>query len=964
MRRLAAVLFVGMGLAVHVADALAAGNVVVARLRCEYMVNPLGVDVARPRLSWILQSDQRGWEQTAYQVLVAGSPEHFEAGRANIWDSGKVDSDRSIQVVYAGNKLESDTRCFWKVRVWDKDGQVSGWSESATFTTGLYKTEDWTGKWIAHRDEEQWRRKWQKNRAQEEKRGRGCNQGEQWFEDNLSELPDDPAPLMRKEFALNKPIRRAHVHVCGLGYYELYLNGGKVGDHTLDPGWTNFDQRVLYVTYDVTDALRSGNNSVGLMLGRGWYDVIWDNIWKFHTASWIGQPKAIVQMNIEYADGSHTSIVTDASWKVTGGPVLFSEVRTGEVYDARREKTGWDSPAYDDSDWENVSIAPAPKGTLRAQAVEPIKVVKVLKPVKVTEPAPGVFVFDLGQNITGRPRVKIPHGDRGKRLIVQLGSGMYGDNAYWKGAIGYAQTAPRKDGMVENGKYTGRFQQYVYTLKGRENEIAEPHFVYFGFRYIQVEGFPGKPALEDVEGLHVCTSVASAGDFSCSSDLINHVHRNIPWPQVNNMHSIPTDCPNREKLGWAGDAHVTAEEAIYNFNCPRFYTKYVHDLFDSGGADGSVPSIAPTYGWGANGGPAWAGACVVIPWHMYRYYGDTRILEEHYDRMGKWIAHMKKTRGLLPGGLGDWLPPHLDTAAPPEGMLPIAGGYYHYCCSKMSRIAAILGREEDAGKYEELAAKVKDEYNRTFFDADTSTYRGDPLCGYRQSINAMALFLGIVPHGHKDKVVENLANNILARQCRCLTTGFHGTKVLMEALPEAGRSDVAYILATQTNYPSWGWQIDRYGATTIPEWWDGAMIYGRGGTRNHPSFGSVGSYYYKYLAGIRPDSKGPGFKRIIIKPEMAENLTWAKAEYDSMHGSIASSWKKQDGVFSLEVTIPANTTATVYVPAESADRVTESGKPAAQSEGVTFIRMEDKAAVYKIKSGSYTFASQLAKPDS
>jgi alpha-L-rhamnosidase len=879
--------------------ASASPGLVPEALRCEYLVNPLGIDVVQPRLSWALASPARGQKQTAYHILVASSPENLAADRGDLWDTGKVNSDRSIHVVYDGEPLRSRMRCFWKVRVWDRDREPGSFSKVARWEMGLLEGEDWKARWLSAPPP-----------------GEGGARVQ-------------PSPFFRKTFTLAKPVKRARAYIAGLGYYELSLNGKKVGDHVLDPAFTRYDRRVLYVTYDITDRVARGKNAVGVVLGNGWYNMHTRAVWDFDKAPWRARPALRCQLEVELEDGSAEIIESDGTWRVSTGPIVFESIRNGETYDARLEKPGWDTPSLDDSAWSLPQVVDGPKGVLKAQMIPPIRVMKTIAPVKLSGPKPGCYVFDMGQNIAGWAQLAVS-GPAGTEVVLKYAERLNDDG-----------TVDQK----EIGKFVKQwaFQTDRYILKGKGRETWEPRFAYHGFQYVQVTGFPGKPGLDNLRGRVVYTSFAPAGRFECSNELFNKIQERTLWAYIGNFHGYPTDCPHREKNGWTGDAHLAAEQGLYNFASAPAYTKWMNDLKDEQRESGELPGIVPTGGWGYawGNGPAWDSAYVLIPWYLYQYCGDTRILAEHYDRLRRYVDYLtgKAENHIVAIGLGDWAPARERT---PEKVT--STGYYYRDAVIVSDIARLLGKEEDARKYAALARSIRRAFNETFFDPESGQYAGGT-----QTALSCALYQGLVAAEHRDKVLENLERNVERHEGH-LDAGILGTKYLLNALTDNGRPDVVYTMATRTTYPSWGHWIAQ-GATTLWEQWDGS------GSRNHIMFGDISAWFYRALGGIRPDPEGAGFKKTIIHPCPLGDLAWVRAEHVSMYGPIRSRWQKEGGAFRLEVSLPASTTATVYVPAKRAEDVTEGDSPASRSEGVTFLRMEGGSAVFAVDSGTYVFRS-------
>ncbi|MBI5819406.1 MAG: glycoside hydrolase family 78 protein [Verrucomicrobia bacterium] len=889
-----------------IGTAEAAQDVKLTNLRCEYLTNPLGLDVPRPRLSWVMESPTRGQKQMGYRILVASELGKLAKDQGDLWDSGRMSSEESVHIEYDGKPLASGVEVFWKVRVWDREGRPSAWSQPAVWSMGLLKPDDWKGKWIASPTAAEFAAKHRKEEA---------------------------APMFRRVFRVGKPVRRATIYISGLGYYELRLNGKKVGDSVLDPAFTRYDRRALYVTHDVTSQLARGNNAIGVILGNGWFNYAVNAAWKFNEAAWRARPKMICQMAVEYVDGSKQMVVSDETWKFAPSPIVQNALLNGETYDARLEEPEWDTASYNDKRWIAAKIVEPPQGMLSAQMAPPIRATQELKTVKLTQPRFGVFVFDIGQNIAGVAQLRV-HGPSGTTVMLKYGESLNADG-----------TVNQKEIKVHT--YDGEFQVDRYILKGEGAEVWQPRFVYSGFRYVEVTGFPGKPTPASLSALAVHTDLESTGNFECSNELLNDIQRCTRWSYVNNFHGHPTDCPQREKNGWTGDAHLAAEAGLYNFEPSASYTKWMRDFRDEQRLTGELPGIVPTAGWGYKwgNGPAWDSAYVLIPWYLHQYRGDRRILAEHYDRLKLYVDYLttRATNGIVSIGLGDWCPAKTKT---PANITSTA--YYYADAVIVSKIAAMLGKKDEAARYAALAADIKKAFNGAFFDPKTKQYGGGT-----QTALSCALYQGLVEPQHVAAVVSNLVANVAAQKGH-LDCGILGTKYLLHALTDNGRTDVAYTVATQTTPPSWGDWIKR-GATTLWEDWEGKS------SLNHIMFGDISAWFYETLAGIRPDPAAPGFKKMIIRPIVAGDLKWVRACHDSLHGRIVSDWKCDGKKFILDVIIPANTTATVFVPARSHAEVTENGKPLDKAKGVTFLRNEDNCAVLAVESGAYHFAAKIAK---
>jgi len=867
------------------------------RLRTEMLENPIGIDAIKPRLSWALTSDERAQRQSAFQILVASSPEALASDKGDLWDSGKIASAGTLHIPYSGVPLKSGQTAWWKVRSWDQAGNAGPWSEPATFEMGLLDPKDWGAKWI----------------------GRTTN-------------PEaEPAPLLRTEFPINGGIKRARAYVCGLGYYELRINGEKIGDHVLDPAYTDFDKRVVYTTYDVTGALKSGENTVGVILGNGWYNVQTTAVWKFEQAPWRDAAKLLLRIDVETTDGRKFTLVSDEKWKTADGPITFNNIYSGESYDARLEIPGWDTNGFDDSKWDKAIVVKPPKGKLVAQMMPPIRQVKTIPAKSVKEVKPGVFVFDLGQNISGVPRLKIS-GPAGTEITMMCSDQLLDDG-----------TVDMRDIGKHIKSHDGRAQTDVYTLKGDGEETYTPRFTYHGFQWVQVTGAPGSLDTSNLEGVVVHTDVEQSGTFECSNPLLDQILELARWSYLGNLHSIFTDCPHREKNGWTGDAHLAAEQGLFNYDAATVYRKYMDDVGDAVIPGERLSVIIPNSGWGLNFGPnfapAWDAVLFEIPWTVYEFTGDTDILAAHYDHMKTYmdfIGSKAKNHIIEESFLGDWMPANTRT---PETVTSTL--CYYRDAEILSKVAGVLGKKSDQEKYAKLAEKIRDAFNRKFFDPETGSYANGS-----QTALAGALFFGVVEEQHRPKVIENLLASIEASDGH-IDAGILGSKYIPNVLTDSGHSDVAYRMAGKRTKPSWGWWIDQ-GATTMWERWDGLE------SRNHIMFGDIAAWFYKALAGIRIGA--PGFEHIVIAPNPVEDLTFAKATVDTVRGPVSSDWKIENGTFKLDVSIPANTTATVILPAERGATITESGKPITEAAGVTPKQWDEAGAVLEVGSGNYSFS--------
>ena len=860
-------------------------------LRCEYLSNPLGIDAVTPRLSWVPRHSQRGETQTAYQVLVSSSLNRLHQDHSDIWDSGRQESGESIQIAYAGKPLESGHSYYWKVRYWDKEKRASLYSEPASFGMGLLSREEWKGKWITG--------------------------GE-----------------VRKSFRLEAKPLRAWIYVTALGYYELHLNGRKVGDNVLDPAWTTYPKRVLYSTYDVTDELHTGENAIGAMIGDGWaalshgYTV---------GKSYYPQPAVLVQMNIDLEGGKRVSLATDGSWKSAAGPVTINSVYDGEVYDARLETRGWDRPGFDDSAWRAAEVVPGSNGVLSAQMMPPIRIVDTRTPLKMTSPKAGAYVFDMGQNMSGWAQIRA-RGPRGTSIEMN-----------------YAETL-HPDGNIDRDNLRQAKARDTYILRGEGEEVFEPHFTYHGFRYIEVTGYPGTPSINSIRGRVVHTAVETTGSFAASTTLLNDIQRLVVWTQLTNLFSIPTDCDQRdERQGWMGDAQLTADEATLNFDMAAFYSNFVRDIRDAQGEDGTLPETVPEKYGNRPADPAWGAAYPVFCWTMWQQYGDRRILDENYDGLKKYFEFL---RGRAPDNVlrfnlnGDWIAT-VDT--PGE---VISDAYYYYDAAILRDIAGVLGKTSDQQDYAHLADEIKEAFHRNFFDSKTGNYSTGT-----QTATAMALYLGLVPEKEIGSVSFHLEKDILDYHNNHLTTGIVGTRFLMPALTLTGRSDLAYTLATQTTYPSWGYMIEK-GATTVWELWQDTNRYFMN-SHDHPALGSVGAWFYHTLGGIDQAAGNTSYRHVRIAPHIVGDLHWVSATVDTIRGPVNSSWSHARGDISLEVTMPVNTDAEIAIPLDmemtqitlsEGDRVIwRNGKSVGTTDGITSIQEKDGQIVIGAGSGHYVF---------
>jgi alpha-L-rhamnosidase len=892
------------------APALAAGGPKQpANLKVEYLKDPLGIDVARPRFSWALSHSERGQLQSAYQVLVATSSNLLEPGKADAWDSGKVVSDNSTQVAYAGKPLESGRTYYWQARYWDKAGQASPPSPTATFEMGLLNPGEWKAQWIS---------------------GKG---------------------LFRKQVQLPAAVRRARAYVTALGYYELRLNGKKVGKNVLDPGWTTFEKRHLYTTYDITSQLQKGANAIGVMLGNGW--AVMDPRFGPPIITPYASPALLLQIHVDLEDGKRMVVTSDTTWKTARGPVVSNSIYDGEVYDARLEINGWDQPGLDDSNWEAAAAAQPAGGTVSAQMMPPIRVIDTMVPVKLMNPQPGVYVYDFGQNFSGWVRLKVS-GPEGAAVRMRFSELVY-DN-----------------GMINRENIRRARAEDTYILKGAGTEIWEPRFTYHGFRYVEVTGFPGTPSLDSVRGRLVHTDVEPAGSFVSSNPTINAIQKIVRWGIRTNLHSVQTDCDQRdERQGWMGDLQTTAETALMNFDMAAFYANTLRNILDIQGEDGTVTDTVPFKYGSRPADPAWGTALPQLVWFMYQYYGDRRMLEDSYQSVKRYVEFLR-TRApdhiLRFSYYADWVALE---RTPNEY---VSAYYYLNDVTLLAQMAAILGRDADAKAYQELASQIRAAFHQEFYDAKSGSYATGS-----QTANAMAIYMDIPPNEKREHstikgaVQFALTKKLVYEDDSHIKTGFIGAKILLPTLTKMGRSDLAYDIVTQTSYPGWGYMIAN-GATTLWELWNNKVGPSMN-SHNHPMLGSVGGWFFQAIGGINPDPRAPGFRRILIRPQVVRDLVSASATVETLRGPVTTSWTHSPGKVTVEVTIPVNSEAEVVIPKDvemGSVVVRESGRviwdnnafvPGAPgvtagsegAEGVVFLGPEKHAVAFQIGSGHYSF---------
>jgi len=901
----------------------------VAGLRCENRINPAGASAGRLFFSWELFSLERAQAQTAFQVQVAGSPDLLRDGRADLWDSGKRQSCECLFIPYEGKALAPAREFFWNVRVWDRDGRATRWSEIASFVTELPGSQDWSGAgWIAY---------------EELPDAMKLVPGVHGKGDHLGEVARrrPVVPQFRKEFDAGEDVKKALVFVSGLGHYEIRLNGQKAGVRFLSPGWTDYRRTCLYNIFDVTPLLHKGRNAIGLIVGTGFLNINRERYRKLVIA--YGMPMLIFKLQIDYSSGRRETVVSGADWKTAPSPITFSSIYGGEDYDARLEKAGWDRPGFDDSAWKNAITVSGPGGELRPEKDYPLQVMEEIEAKTIREPKKEVYVYDFGQNASGIVRLKVK-GAEGQRVLITPAELLNGEGLASQQASG----AP----------YT-----FAYTLKGDGLESWTPRFTYYGFRYAQVEGAvplqnepaPGIPIMFDLTLLHTRNCSPSAGSFLCSNPLFNRIFELINWAIKSNLASVPTDCPHREKLGWLEQIHLMGGSIQYNFEILNLCNKLVDDMIEAQLESGLIPDIAPEYvpfEGGFRDSPEWGSAGVILPWLIYKWYGDRGAMERAYPMMKRYVAYLQGRAAdhVVSHGLGDWY----DLGPNPPGpsqLTPLgltATAIYYHDLVLLAEMAGLLGQPEDALQYGNQAGQVKRAFNREFFDAERKTYATGS-----QTSNAMPLALGLVEDADREAVFRNLVRSIRDGG-NALTAGDIGYHYLVRALDDGGASDLIYEMNSRSDVPGYGYQLAK-GATALTESWPAREDV----SNNHMMLGHIMEWLYSGLAGIRQTEDSVAFKRIVIRPHPVGDITWVKANYHSLYGGIRCDWKVEDGKFTLEVEIPVNTEAQIHLPAGDLAGITESGYPVGQARDIKFLGITDGRAVFSVGPGTYRFLSPL-----
>lgn len=886
----------------------AVAQVQVQNLVTENLNNPVGLDILQPRFSWQLVSPRRNVLQTAYEVRVGNDPKELARGK-NTWSTGKVVSGQSILVPYNGEALSSGKRYYWQVRVWDNAGQTSGWSAPAFWQMALLKPSDWKASWITPGFEE----------------------------DSLR-----ASPIFRKEFNGKKKIRSATAYITAHGLYEARINGKKVGDAFLTPGWTSYKKRLQYQVYDVTDLVKSGGNAIAVTLGSGWYrgNLVWEG-----QKNMYGTDIALLfQMDITYTDGTTESIVSDETWKSSTGAIRYSEIYHGETIDARQEKKGWALAGYNDREWSKAKQAGFDKTVLVATYNELVKKHETFKPLRIFKTPKGEQVIDFGQNLVGWVMLKA-NGKAGDKIIVS-----------------HAEVLD-KAGNFYTGNLRAAKAQDTYILNGGEEESFEPHFTWHGFRFIKVEGYPGELKPENFTAVALYSDIKQTGSFSTSNALINQLQHNIEWGLKGNFLDVPTDCPQRdERLGWTGDAQVFFRTASFLRDVDNFFTKWMKDVAADQFPNGSVPHVIPNVLGNAGGSAGWSDVSTIIPWNMYLAYGDKRILENQYPSMKAWVDFMThESTGYLwnkGGHFGDWLfysaNDDRDGRSAITDKYLIAQCFYAYSTQLLIKAANVLSKSEEAATYTALLDKIKDAFIKEYTTPNGATVSNT------QTSYVLALHFDMLPEALRQQAADRLVRNIKQYNTH-LTTGFLGTPYLCHVLSRFGYTDMAYALLLQESYPSWLYPV-KMGATTIWERWDGIKTDGSFQTTdmnsfNHYAYGAIGDWMYRVMIGLDTEEGAVGYKKITIKPHPGKGFTQAAASYLTRYGKLSAGWNTGNNKLLLDIEIPANTTATIYLPATDASEVMENGNALTASKDILVAGKEKGYVVLKVGSGTYRFST-------
>ncbi|MBD1391501.1 alpha-L-rhamnosidase [Mucilaginibacter glaciei] len=842
-------------------------------LRTEYLENPIGLDNENPRLTWMLADNRQGAKQTAYQVFVGTDSVAVSRGTGNSWATPKLASS-NILATYNGKPLQAYTKYFWRVDVWDMNGVKAASSGVSSFEMGVMKITNWKGTWIS--DEES--------------------------------VNVKPAPYFRTTFGTGKRVKSARAYIAVAGLYELYINGEKIGDHRLEPMYTRFDRRTLYVTYDVTQQIMAGKNAIGVLLGNGWYNLQSTAVWNLDKASWRNRPAFCLDLRITYDDGTVETVSSNEHWKTSFSPITLNSIYTAEHCDARLNQPGWNTINFDDTKWKPAFNRPTPSQNITAQAMHPIRNVEEIPSASVNKMGDGAYVFDLGRNISGVTKIKVT-GKAGTVIRLKHGERLYKDGHVDLSNIDiHYRPTDDKD----------PFQVDIFTLSGKGEETFMPKFNYKGFQYIEVTASePVVLTKESLTGYFMHSDVPAVGKMQTSNPIINKIWSATNNSYLSNLFGYPTDCPQREKNGWTGDAHIAVETGLYNFDGITVYEKWLSDHRDEQQPNGVLPSIIPTPGWGYEwgNGPDWTSTIAIIPWDIYLFYGDTKILKDNYENITRYVNHINDVypTGLTTWGLGDWVP--VKSKSPVE---MTSTAYYFADVTIAAKTAKLLGNKADEAKYTALAAKIKKAFNAKYLNEQTGNYN----VGLQTEL-AVPLYWGLVPDNFKANIAKRLADRVAADNFH-LDVGILGGRAILSALSDNGYADVAYKIASQETYPSWGWWMVN-GATTLYENW---KIDAKADiSLNHIMFGDVGAWLYRGIGGIKPDENAGGFKNVILQPNFVNGLDQYSATHKGPYGEITSTWKHTGNTIEYAVTVPANTTADIRFPTEGGKKPYLAGKP-------------------------------------
>ncbi len=869
-----------------------------ASLKCEHLVNPLGIDSKNPLLSWQMAGGAMGAAQSAFRIIAGTDSASVAAGKGNAWDSGKIKSGLNL-AEYKGSPLEPFTRYFWAVAIWDERGKLSPMSRIASFETGMMDVKNWQGAWIS----------------------------------DSRDIDVKYAPYFRKTFSIAGRVNSARIYVAVAGLYELYVNGKKVGNSMLEPAYTRFDRRTLYITHDVTDLLEEGENVIGILLGNGWYNHQSTAVWYFDEAPWRSRPMFCLDLRLTSDDGSFACISSNSNWKTSSGPLIFNSIYTGEHYDARLEQPGWNMAGFDDSGWTDAIPVAAPSRNIVAQAMHPIRITAEIEPILAKQVGPLTWLFDLGRNIAGISSLEV--SGPGGTVVRMKQAERLNDKGLADQSNIDVHYRPTDD--------KDPFQTDILILSGRKNQFFMPRFNYKGFQYVEVTADkPVKLTPASLRGYFVHSDVPAIGSVTSSNPLLNRIWEAANNSYLSNLHGYPTDCPQREKNGWTGDAHIAIETGLYNFDAVTVYNKWMDDHLDEQQPNGVLPAIIPTSGWGytwANG-PDWTSTLAIIPWNVYLFYGDSRLLMKCYDGIKRYVDHIngESPDGLTSWGLGDWIP--VRSVSPVELTSSV---YYYTDALILAKAAKLFGLNDDHEYYSALADKIRDAINNKYLDRETGIYGS----GFQTEL-CVPLHWGVVPEDLKVKVADNLAD-VVRKNKNQIDVGLLGSKAILNALSENGYHDLAYTLASRDSFPSWGWWI-KNGATTLYENWtvdSKADI-----SLNHIMFGEISAWMYKSLGGIYPDEENPGFKNVILRPKFAKDLEHFEARHEGPYGEIVSLWKRENGEIHYRVKIPANSTATLSLEAKE---ILESNEDINHNSYIESGRTKEGDLNLYLKSGEYDF---------